>query len=542
MRFRLNKPIDIERQIKKELGDIPFRYSYTGYMPDLKLEDEHDEKSGSVAAGIAYVCPECGAELYAKWAEWRVKLMCNDEKLKDMFYKLSGEIRTSVKNEISEILNLTECPLCGSGLSKERGFYIEGMLIGSFIADKLISLHPTNNEKHICMQDVDYVFKYIKSQREEKEMQLSVNKVNQKISLYDNPTIASINAENRENIKNTTDKLKEYILNLIKMEVNIYSLSKRLTNLYFQEYTIKRQAYGSGYASRCEELEKCAKIEEVEERISYLLTMITRYEAGEIGIQCPVPPVQPVYKTAGFFNKKKVLAENEQMQKQYQEDMRIYEDNLHSFENQKKRMVAETENEVENLKNQIPQIEAEIELSKKQSKQSSSAFEMVGIAESEIEKAETLLQKTYECRNELYSYEIVFGKYRNIVALSAFYEYLMAGRCTVLEGADGAYNIYEAEIRADRIIDQLSQVIEKLDDIKDNQYMLYSQLKTVNTNLAHLNETMDTALTSLRNTEENIADISKNTKVIAYNSAVTAHYSKLNAELTNALGYMVAFK
>ena len=35
--------------------------------------------------------------------------------------------------------------------------------------------------------------------------------------------------------------------------------------------------------------------------------------------------------------------------------------------------------------------------------------------------------------------------------------------------------------------------------------------------------------------------ISKNSDVIAHNTAVTAYYSKINAELTNALGYMVAF-
>lgn len=61
--------------------------------------------------------------------------------------------------------------------------------------------------------------------------------------------------------------------------------------------------------------------------------------------------------------------------------------------------------------------------------------------------------------------------------------------------------------------------------------------------------TMDKALAAVQKIEANtdnvseyMKHISQNTDVIAHNSAVTAYYSKVNAELTNALGYMAAFK
>ena len=127
---------------------------------------------------------------------------------------------------------------------------------------------------------------------------------------------------------------------------------------------------------------------------------------------------------------------------------------------------------------------------------------------------------------------MIFGKYRNVVALSTFYEYLMAGRCTQLEGADGAYNIYENELRT-------NMIIEKLDEIKDNQHMTYSALKAINNSLDYLESTMSTALNSI---QKDVAHIAQNSDVIAHNTAITAYYSKVNAELTNALGYMVAFK
>ena len=53
---------------------------------------------------------------------------------------------------------------------------------------------------------------------------------------------------------------------------------------------------------------------------------------------------------------------------------------------------------------------------------------------------------------------------------------------------------------------------------------------------------MGKALTSIRSIEDNTAHIAQNSDVIAHNTAVTAYYSKVNAELTNALGYMVALK
>ena len=99
--------------------------------------------------------------------------------------------------------------------------------------------------------------------------------------------------------------------------------------------------------------------------------------------------------------------------------------------------------------------------------------------------------------------------------------------------------------------------------------MVYSELQRVNKNLTKLNDTMKDAVTAIKeverdtysiaeslcdierntnnitNTNESIAKanetIAKNSAVIAHNTAVNAFYAKKNAELTDALGYMVAF-
>ncbi|MBQ6825945.1 MAG: hypothetical protein IJP34_04725 [Clostridia bacterium] len=78
---------------------------------------------------------------------------------------------------------------------------------------------------------------------------------------------------------------------------------------------------------------------------------------------------------------------------------------------------------------------------------------------------------------QLYNKDIIFPKYRNLVAISVISEYLTSGRCSELEGPNGAYNLYELELRQNIIINQLSSILSNLEQIKNNQYTLYQELK-----------------------------------------------------------------
>ena len=54
------------------------------------------------------------------------------------------------------------------------------------------------------------------------------------------------------------------------------------------------------------------------------------------------------------------------------------------------------------------------------------------------------------------------------------------------------------------------------------------------------------AITDIRANSKDMSEymkhIAKNSDVIAHNTAVTAYYSKINAELTDSLGFMMALK
>lgn len=83
----------------------------------------------------------------------------------------------------------------------------------------------------------------------------------------------------------------------------------------------------------------------------------------------------------------------------------------------------------------------------------------------------------------LYDLNIIHEKYRSLVPVTMFYEYFETGRCTTLTGHEGAYNLYEAELRQNIIIDKLDGIKDQLEDIKKNQYYL---AKTLSAGFARL--------------------------------------------------------
>ncbi len=142
-------------------------------------------------------------------------------------------------------------------------------------------------------------------------------------------------------------------------------------------------------------------------------------------------------------------------------------------------------------------------------------IELKNLIREERELKNVTIKSTENILNKLYSINIIFPKYRNLIAISSFYEYFESGRCNTLTGHEGAYNIYESEIRLNHIVDQLDVVIEKLDAIKRNQYMLYDAIRqTQKTNVRIIKE-----IKTIQN--QNI-DILKNTSISAYNSSIIA--------------------
>ena len=138
-------------------------------------------------------------------------------------------------------------------------------------------------------------------------------------------------------------------------------------------------------------------------------------------------------------------------------------------------------------------------------------------------------EKTMDALQLLYGRNIIYPKYRTIVPVTMFCEYMESGRCEALDGADGAYNKYEDELHMDLILDTLSSIKSvlgrissqigsisgQLKKIQQNQYLLYQELQEGNRIAA------DIANTAVHIAQSNAA-ITANTAWTAYSAAAAA--------------------
>ena len=129
--------------------------------------------------------------------------------------------------------------------------------------------------------------------------------------------------------------------------------------------------------------------------------------------------------------------------------------------------------EISNYKNKINQNK----IIKKNRINKELANKKLEILNQELIRLTSLYEETKTVLNIYYDKNIIFSKYRNLVAISSFHKYLSSGKCICLEGHEGAYSIFENEKFYNEKIGKLDEIIKNLDSIKSNQYMLYSEIK-----------------------------------------------------------------
>ena len=128
------------------------------------------------------------------------------------------------------------------------------------------------------------------------------------------------------------------------------------------------------------------------------------------------------------------------------------------------------------------------------------------------------LEQTKAILQQYYDLDVIHPKYRNLPAVSTICEYFQTGRCTELTGPNGAYNLYESELRQNLIINHIENVISNLEQVKANQYYLYMELNKANKTISSIASTANALLkVSSQNAAANM--------ITAYCSEVTAFNS-----------------
>ncbi len=393
----------------------------------------------------------------------------------------------------------------------------------------------------------------------------SAERMEQTIRKYEEE--ASLQLSQKYSLQNI-EQLKTFLSHLVDTEKSIYILTERLKELYYAVYipekTVFRNKHLALSSVKKEVLEAESDLQKL--KCDDPTAGISKDQISLPIIPMPVAPnmpEEPTYGTPGLFNKKRVLAANNELKAKYEKECTAYEEAQKKYEQE---MVAYNEKLAQQQKERDQKYEELLQNAKakhlediqkqealyKEKKDALTSLQdnestaptketiILQYVQNEIRQAEELLKKLICTRTQMYNSGVIFGKYHSFVAVASFYEYLCAGRCESLEGTNGAYSLYENEVRMNMVISQLSEVIGQLEKIRQNQFVIYSAINEANKQLFSLNHSMATMNEIMENVDAKLADIEQNTGVIAYNSAVTAFYSKKNAELTNALGFLTA--
>ncbi len=145
----------------------------------------------------------------------------------------------------------------------------------------------------------------------------------------------------------------------------------------------------------------------------------------------------------------------------------------------------------------------------------------------------------------VYSCNIIYPTYRNLVAVSSFYDYLFSNRCAELEGHEGAYNIFNTESRLDKIIVRLDDISRQLESIKYSQSMLYNGIKESNEAIGRLQGTMSQTNQELQALSTQAAVSNAQLGKLAYNTELirfNAEQERREIELRNRADGIYPFR
>lgn len=123
------------------------------------------------------------------------------------------------------------------------------------------------------------------------------------------------------------------------------------------------------------------------------------------------------------------------------------------------------------------------------------------------------LKETYQltCKTlqQCYDVDIIPAKYRNIVPICMFYDYISNGRTYSLKRNpsafdEGAINMYEDELFKREIVNKLDIIINNLEELKQGQKVLYNAIQEGNRQTHKLLNDINSNVTKVNNNLETI--------------------------------------
>lgn len=114
--------------------------------------------------------------------------------------------------------------------------------------------------------------------------------------------------------------------------------------------------------------------------------------------------------------------------------------------------------------------------------------ELLPILQKDIQMLDDRRKKSVQLLDKYYALDIIKPKYRNLLCVATFLEYLENERCYTLTGPDGCYNKFEEERQRGIIIAQLTNISRQLEQIRKTQERVADALDEIQSNTSRLCE------------------------------------------------------
>ncbi len=360
--------------------------------------------------------------------------------------------------------------------------------------------------------------------------------------------------------------LTQYFRTLMSVKTDIQIMETRLFDLLISHLPAEREFINSTCRSEetiVNEIEKeknqiALELEKLSKELEFHMREDWREANGITIPQEPVkpvitPPQEPEYRQAGLFNRKEVTDENNLLRADYSAKVQEYNTRLRNYALAMEQYKAAKEEYIRLQKEIFEKAQDawendEANLAKKQRiaeltdrnaeldemlltpmeraqkmLENSGPAKIKRLYETELARNVEMLKKAYQTEADLQSVLFVFPKYLDIVAVSKIYEYLVTGRVTSLTGANGAYTLYESEMRNNRT-PTLAGVSRKTENIVAREFTIYNALSSVSKIMNEIGQKTEAAVNELNtsNTTEAVEE---------YNRSADAFYSLIQEDL-----------
>ena len=169
------------------------------------------------------------------------------------------------------------------------------------------------------------------------------------------------------------------------------------------------------------------------------------------------------------------------------------------------------------------------------------------IAKFESQKSQVSISRSEIERKlrHLYEKNIIYSKYRNLVALSYIADYLESGIADELSGPNGAYAQYENDARTQKIcnsIEELKEIVESgFSNVLHAQSQIYQALVEIRGGVYQIQRSVDNVYSALGQAASTLGTLLKNEQEFSERTSQQLAQIRQAAEVTAKDTSMIAF-